>query len=216
MPYFGFKAKLSVQGIKAFNIVLCLILDSRQNTACGYPSVLLIVLCLILDSRQNKTSLPSREACNCTVPYFGFKAKHGLRLPVRTADCTVPYFGFKAKLLCAVASYSLDCTVPYFGFKAKLESAKSHFPPYCTVPYFGFKAKPFICAGMTRIIVLCLILDSRQNRHNRLRPLAGIVLCLILDSRQNHLTVTQDILSIVLCLILDSRQNDQAKRFLAN
>ena len=35
------------------NIVLCLILDSRQNSTCGYPLDLLIVLCLILDSRQN-------------------------------------------------------------------------------------------------------------------------------------------------------------------
>ena len=36
-----------------------------------------------------------------------------------------------------------DCTVPYFGFKAKL-----HEPIRCWVP----------------TIVLCLILDSRQNR----------------------------------------------------
>ena len=35
-------------------IVLCLILDSRQNIQCGIRCALRIVLCLILDSRQNK------------------------------------------------------------------------------------------------------------------------------------------------------------------
>ena len=35
-------------------------------------------------------------------------------------DCTVPYFGFKAKLLVAQLAGHMDCTVPYFGFKAKL------------------------------------------------------------------------------------------------
>ena len=34
-------------------------------------------------------------------------------------------------------------------------------------------------------IVLCLILDSRQNTDSGMRDLAAIVLCLILDSRQN-------------------------------
>ena len=35
------------------------------------------------------------------------------------------------------------------------------------------------------MIVLCLILDSRQNRCNRHAASPCIVLCLILDSRQN-------------------------------
>ena len=35
-------------------------------------------------------------------------------------NCTVPYFGFKAKLMTIVLVLALDCTVPYFGFKAKL------------------------------------------------------------------------------------------------
>ena len=35
-------------------------------------------------------------------------------------DCTVPYFGFKAKQLPTMAEKAVDCTVPYFGFKAKL------------------------------------------------------------------------------------------------
>ncbi len=34
-----------------------------------------IVLCLILDSRQNLRFQEAVLAYNCTVPYFGFKAK---------------------------------------------------------------------------------------------------------------------------------------------
>ena len=35
-------------------------------------------------------------------------------------------------------------------------------------------------------IVLCLILDSRQNPATHLKAIYDIVLCLILDSRQNE------------------------------
>mgnify|MGYP000873832816 CR=1 FL=1 len=35
---------------------------------------------------------------------------------------------------------------------------------YCTVPYFGFKAKRVGFITLTKTIVLCLILDSRQNK----------------------------------------------------
>ena len=35
---------------------------------------------------------------------------------------------------------------------------------YCTVPYFGFKAKPYLVSVLLFRIVLCLILDSRQNK----------------------------------------------------
>ncbi len=35
---------------------------------------------------------------DCTVPYFGFKAKQWTRGPPFNPHCTVPYFGFKAKL----------------------------------------------------------------------------------------------------------------------
>ena len=35
------------------------------------------------------------------------------------ANCTVPYFGFKAKLIVDSLPFPADCTVPYFGFKAK-------------------------------------------------------------------------------------------------
>ena len=37
------------------------------------------------------------------------------------------------------------------------------FSYYCTVPYFGFKAKLKSKPYMKKLIVLCLILDSRQN-----------------------------------------------------
>ena len=79
---------------------------------------------------------------DCTVPYFGFKAKRPYTDFRAGADCTVPYFGFKAKLEIEWRCKPLYCTVPYFGFKAKLpEDEMVHFC-HCTVPYFGFKAKP--------------------------------------------------------------------------
>ena len=53
VPYFGFKAK---QKLHHF----------LKKT---------IVLCLILDSRQNKVGAMKYDRINCTVPYFGFKAK---------------------------------------------------------------------------------------------------------------------------------------------
>ena len=78
--------------------------------------------------------------------------------------CTVPYFGFKAKHGKLYFVYQLDCTVPYFGFKAKLSRERYAMQPNCTVPYFGFKAKQPPKRRLHTRIVLCLILDSRQNR----------------------------------------------------
>ena len=57
----------------------------------------------------------------------------------------------------------VDCTVPYFGFKAKQAVYDIPQMDYCTVPYFGFKAKQVDSRPTARVIVLCLILDSRQN-----------------------------------------------------
>ena len=59
-------------------------------------------------------------------------------------------------------------------------------------------------------IVLCLILDSRQNVATEEIAMLTIVLCLILDSRQNCSPVALFGKNIVLCLILDSRQNKYA------
>ena len=58
---------------------------------------------------------------------------------------------------------SYNCTVPYFGFKAKRKFDMHRKVEYCTVPYFGFKAKLQNGNSPSRWIVLCLILDSRQN-----------------------------------------------------
>ena len=60
-------------------------------------------------------------------------------------------------------------------------------------------------------IVLCLILDSRQNVKTTTVFLPVIVLCLILDSRQNLVVENQNGIYIVLCLILDSRQNKNSR-----
>ena len=57
------------------------------------------------------------------------------------------------------------CTVPYFGFKAKRWDGVFPGIRHCTVPYFGFKAKLFRGCPPWMIIVLCLILDSRQNKY---------------------------------------------------
>ena len=71
---------------------------------------------------------------------------------------------------------------------------------HCTVPYFGFKAKQYHFNLKLFCIVLCLILDSRQNAGVRWTDDAPIVLCLILDSRQNKATVAQMIESLYCAL----------------
>ena len=163
VPYFGFKAKQRMGVNPSQAIVLCLILDSRQNKKDCHPKKPAIVLCLILDSRQNESvrNTPNfRLYCalfwiqgktkdgrqsipgNCTVPYFGFKAKLLVRRGRRFLHCTVPYFGFKAKRNKNGSLSRPDCTVPYFGFKAKHAASALLGGCNCTVPYFGFKAKP--------------------------------------------------------------------------
>ena len=138
-------------------IVLCLILDSRQNGEHYFTRFPAIVLCLILDSRQNPPFYIPKPHSDCTVPYFGFNAKHDLETLAGYRYCTVPYFGFKAKHdLKALAGYR-----------------------YCTVPYFGFKAKLTITGGRSPSIVLCLILDSRQNHRDGSNYRSFIVLCLV-------------------------------------
>ena len=61
-------------------------------------------------------------------------------------------------------------------------------------------------------IVLCLILDSRQNLPLYDEETGDIVLCLILDSRQNSHAIDVQCVLIVLCLILDSRQNGDGQQ----
>ncbi len=53
-------------------IVLCLILDSRQNSQGYVPVAWLIVLCLILDSRQNKyaSGLMTQGGCPSLAAQF--------------------------------------------------------------------------------------------------------------------------------------------------
>ena len=65
-------------------------------------------------------------------------------------------------------------------------------------------------------IVLCLILDSRQNERRDVLRNKFIVLCLILDSRQNNTDGLVLDHTIVLCLILDSRQNIGVQVILAS
>ena len=55
-----------------FYIVLCLILDSRQNTKGGLIGLPPTVLCLILDSRQNKyaSGLMTQGGCPSLAAQF--------------------------------------------------------------------------------------------------------------------------------------------------
>ena len=77
-------------------IVLCLILDSRQNRSS--KAWVCNKLYCALFWIQGKTGAMDTGGCmNCTVPYFGFKAKRRRLCPFRLQNCTVPYFGFKAK-----------------------------------------------------------------------------------------------------------------------
>ena len=143
VPYFGFKAKLA-------RICSCCMVDCTVPYF-GFKAKLM----------QNSF----RFSYYCTVPYFGFKAKRGPQVRASTAYCTVPYFGFKAKLVSVKVYELIDCTVPYFGFKAKRWDGVFPGIRHCTVPYFGFKAKLFRGCPPWMIIVLCLILDSRQNKY---------------------------------------------------
>ena len=94
-----------------------------------------------------------------------------------------------------------------FWIQGKTEPERMICFSYCTVPYFGFKAKRGGSSDAACVIVLCLILDSRQNGPPEQGNAVLIVLCLILDSRQNFNSFHFMNFSIVLCLILDSRQN---------
>ena len=138
-------------------IVLCLILDSRQNYLSLLALVKAIVLCLILDSRQNGEHYFTRFPAIVLCLILDSRQNPPFYIPKPHSDCTVPYFGFKAKHdLKALAGYR-----------------------YCTVPYFGFKAKLTITGGRSPSIVLCLILDSRQNHRDGSNYRSFIVLCLV-------------------------------------
>ena len=162
VPYFGFKAKRGRHRRERRGIVLCLILDSRQNTDATDFELTEIVLCLILDSRQNQcfahddisqlycalfwiqgktVETTVRGGKHCTVPYFGFKAKQlGSRSLVPTIVlCLI--LDSRQNPTISLALLPVNCTVPYFGFKAKLVPKKERRNFDCTVPYFGFKAK---------------------------------------------------------------------------
>jgi len=72
---------------------------------------------------------------------FWIQGKTGRHYGDGVYDCTVPYFGFKAKQLAKAYPTTSHCTVPYFGFKAKQDNWERSLLANCTVPYFGFKAK---------------------------------------------------------------------------
>ena len=72
---------------------------------------------------------------------FGFKAKRGRRRLIRIGCYAMLDFGFKAKLVHGTPSWS--------GSYAMLD--------------FGFKAKLSLDGQSGRLVMPCLILDSRQN-----------------------------------------------------
>ena len=86
-----------VEALTCGPIVLCLILDSRQNSQGYVPVAWLIVLCLILDSRQNPADINTfLQTLYCAL--FWIQGKTSRNHDITINDCTVPYFGFKAKL----------------------------------------------------------------------------------------------------------------------
>ena len=158
-------------------IVLCLILDSRQNGRFPRRAAPSIVLCLILDSRQNA----SRFRCQCGELYCALFWIQGKTVGFRGALRHPLYcalFWIQGKTLPVSVASAANCTVPYFGFKAK------HM-------WDGVNCDP---------IVLCLILDSRQNCAFKLARRSLIVLCLILDSRQNK-DKGQKALAVLYCAL---------------
>ena len=206
VPYFGFKAKLSHNRLAQRGIVLCLILDSRQNFLY-HLTVNDLLYCALFWIQGKTYKGTGGTGCDCTVPYFGFKAKPGLDVERNYPDCTVPYFGFKAKPQGRIARLGANCTVPYFGFKAKhsLSSNRQRFNctvpyfgfkakhksinisayRYCTVPYFGFKAKRDMQTVLRRSNCTVPYFGFKAKQKRREDTTTTIVLCLILDSRQN-------------------------------
>ena len=118
MPSFGFKAKPSQTRTVNPSSVPCLPLDSRQNInsralqlkrvyhaflwiqgkTSGLSSSASMAVYHAFLWIQGKTSGNELSLVwKCTMPSFGFKAKHR-RLPILTLpQCTMPSFGFKAK-----------------------------------------------------------------------------------------------------------------------
>ena len=165
-------------------IVLCLILDSRQNRGTGDGTKEYIVLCLILDSRQNCEFIFLHNILIVLCLILDSRQNFPLAA-LRHAQLYCALFWIQGKTAGAHLTIGFHCTVPYFGFKAKHIIRFITRQTHCTVPYFGFKAKLMPNRNPVFLIVLCLILDSRQNLP--LMTISGgpIVLCLILDSRQN-------------------------------
>ena len=101
------------------NIVLCLILDSRQNCRPGSVRDAPIVLCLILDSRQNYRC----RVCGRCRLYCALFWIQGKTAPMKWILNYILYcalFWIQGKTGLFHLRISCDCTVPYFGFKAKL------------------------------------------------------------------------------------------------
>ncbi len=75
MPVFGFKAKRGRCGGDCAGIVPCLCLDSRQNVlALLAVNLRLYHACVWIQGKTGTVFMPS--CCDCTMPVFGFKAKH--------------------------------------------------------------------------------------------------------------------------------------------
>ena len=146
-------------------------------------------------------------ALYCALFWIQGKTVLVLRFSSTALYCALFWIQGKTQVHASRLGKLLYCAL--FWIQGKTSVGKCKCSMYCTVPYFGFKAKPAGNGRALTAIVLCLILDSRQNFEQEFIIRRGIVLCLILDSRQNRPPRGCNQLCIVLCLILDSRQNSQ-------
>ena len=188
VPYFGFKAKHAGKCSMWNNIVLCLILDSRQNIHCS-GSFLLVLYCALfwIQGKTRANAAIDAAVLYCALFWIQGKTKrgpgnHGYRLycALFWIQGKTPMWEFLQRLIlyCALfwiqgktngnnGSFTLTLYCALFWIQGKTLPSNTWTTTYCTVPYFGFKAKQVHASYRLAGIVLCLILDSRQNYRPR-------------------------------------------------
>ena len=123
-------------------IVLCLILDSRQNRPSFGVKVDLIVLCLILDSRQNQMRRMLLEIqLYCALFWIQGKTSNCFLFCMTKLYCALFWIQGKTIGKVIINAFPLYCAL--FWIQGKTKAIEMYKAGNCTVPYFGFKAKLF-------------------------------------------------------------------------
>ena len=94
-----FYKSLNIKIEPAQYLLYCALLWIQGKTPPLKASFQFRLYCALFCRSQGKTNGDERTGAgfNCTVPYFGFKAKLTAQDCPQKRHCTVPYFGFKAK-----------------------------------------------------------------------------------------------------------------------